>query len=558
MRAFGDLVVAKRHKTEPEKPAMRRISGLSLVRNSPGIDNEDLSVESLEERLVEDCRRLQSFALQAAGGGPDGLLMTFKAFEESLFPMVFAVARTVTMLFLAAAERTRMGLLPERMVVNGRRFRRAQPTARNLTTRFGVVRYLRSYMREDKLGTCRGFHPLDQALGLTSDRLSFGVLALAVRLATRMSFADARMTMSWFQPSPPSVEVIEQSVLGLGRFTEDWFCDFVPPDGDGDVLVIMIDSKGAPTATATELERRRGKRKPRAHGPSARHRGRSRRKRHPKKVRRKKGDKSKNAKMATLFVMYSLRREDGRLLGPIHRRIYASFAPKKHAFILARREADKRGFTRDSGKTVQVVTDGDNDLAVYTAEFFPEAIHTIDIMHVIEKLWEAATAVHREGSEERKLWVEEHRQLLYDGKAAQVADSLQHDLDAVPKTGPGNKYKRKKLSDVVGYIRRRLDKMNYDELIEDDLEIGSGAVEGAIKHVIGKRFDHGGMRWIKERAEALLQLRCIEINGDWDSFIRSVHEKIGCQQLQTATPTRLQQKAAAELPKLPESKRKAA
>jgi hypothetical protein len=26
------------------------------------------------------------------------------------------------------------------------------------------------------------------------------------------------------------------------------------------------------------------------------------------------------------------------------------------------------------------------------------------------------------------------------------------------------------------------------------------------------------MRWIPERAEALLHLRCIELNGEWDQF----------------------------------------
>ena len=33
-------------------------------------------------------------------------------------------------------------------------------------------------------------------------------------------------------------------------------------------------------------------------------------------------------------------------------------------------------------------------------------------------------------------------------------------------------------------------------------------------NMIAKRFDSSGMRWIRKRAEALLQLRCIEINGD--------------------------------------------
>jgi len=32
------------------------------------------------------------------------------------------------------------------------------------------------------------------------------------------------------------------------------------------------------------------------------------------------------------------------------------------------------------------------------------------------------------------------------------------------------------------------------------------------------------MRWIKERAEALLQLRCIDANDDWEAFVNLVHD----------------------------------
>ena len=39
-------------------------------------------------------------------------------------------------------------------------------------------------------------------------------------------------------------------------------------------------------------------------------------------------------------------------------------------------------------------------------------------------------------------------------------------------------------------------------------------VEGAARYVVGERLDNSGMRWIEERAEAVLLLRCIEVNGD--------------------------------------------
>jgi hypothetical protein len=90
--------------------------------------------------------------------------------------------------------------------------------------------------------------------------------------------------------------------------------------------------------------------------------------------------------------------------------------------------------------------------------------------------------------------------------------------------------------------------MNYDELVARDLEIGTGPVEGAIKHIMHRRMDHGGMRWIKERAEAFLQLRCIEVNGDWEAFVARVHDSVRAAMLEGGERVRLQQRHPAPLP----------
>jgi hypothetical protein len=344
--------------------------------------------------------------------------------------------------------------------------------------------------------------------------------------------------------------VIEHAVLGFGRHTAEWFAQAPAPADDGDVLIIMFDSKGAPTATEEELAHRRGKRRKRPHGPSPRHRGRHSRKRYEKKPRRKKGDHSKNAKMATMFTMFTLKREGGKLLGPINRRVYASFAPKEHAFVIARREAEKRGFGEVSGKLVQIVTDGDDDLECYVVRHFPGAIHTIDIMHVIEKLWRAGECIFREGSDDLAAWISTMKQWLYTGHADRVVSEIYARFDATPKTGPGNKGKRERLENVAHYLAKRVFKMNYGQLIRQDLEIATGAIEGAIKNVIVKRCDHGGMRWIKERAEALLQLRCIEINGDWDAFIDRVHDVTRLEGERLGQRVRIQHDDVAPLPEI--------
>jgi len=79
-------------------------------------------------------------------------------------------------------------------------------------------------------------------------------------------------------------------------------------------------------------------------------------------------------------------------------------------------------------------------------------------------------------------------------------------------------------------------------------------VEGAIKNLIGKRCDHGGMRWIKERAEAIVQLRCIEANGDWDNFTDFVHDRLQNQAQHHGERPRLQTPTPAPLPTIPERK----
>lgn len=465
--------------------------------------------------------------------------VAFKDFEKALRDLVFAFARITIMLFLALREEHVMRAHPSEMECAGRRFRRARAITRSLTTLFGVVRYARTYMREIGQDARHGFHPLDLALGLVGDRFSWNVLTMAARLATKLSFAEARTTLASFMPDAPSTEVIEQTVLGLGRHTADWFAQAPAPEGDGDVLVIMFDSKGAPTATESELQRRRGKRRRQRLPASPRHRGRHRRRRYGKKPRRNKGDKSKNARMATMVVMFTLRRNGNKLLGPINRKLYASFAPKKHAFAIARREATKRGFGPGCGKLIQIVTDGDSDFATYAAEYFPDAMHTMDVMHVIEKLWIAGECLFREGTEPLRRWIEAQKDRLYRGKVDKIIAELCQRRHAIPPTGPGNKGKRERLFSVIGYLQKRVHQMPYDKLIKLDLELGSGA-EGAIKNIIDKRCDHGGMRWIEERVEAIVELRCIEANGDWDHFIEFVHHRMRAEAQRDNARLRLQ------------------
>ena len=100
------------------------------------------------------------------------------------------------------------------------------------------------------------------------------------------------------------------------------------------------------------------------------------------------------------------RGEDGKLHGPCNKKVWASFAGRQAAALWARAEATKRGFGPDTTKTVQIVVDGAKGLKHKLKPLFPKAIFTLDVQHVVEKLWALGHHFHKEGSAELKEWVD--------------------------------------------------------------------------------------------------------------------------------------------------------
>jgi hypothetical protein len=220
-----------------------------------------------------------------------------------------------------------------------------------------------------------------------------------------------------------------------------------------------------------------------------------------------------------VVVMYTLKSgKHGQLHGPINKKLYATFGGRKAAARWARAEASKRGFGPNTTKTVQIVLDGAKGLQHSMARLFPQALFTLDVCHVVERLWALGHHFHKEGSEELREWVEDLKELVYAGAAKKLVKRLQVQLDQEPKNGPGTKGRRKALATLIGYLRPRLKMMRYGEWMEKDLVIASGQVEGAVRYLVGERLDCAGMRWIQGKAEALLHLRCIELNGNWQEF----------------------------------------
>src|SRR5271163_4680094 len=350
--------------------------------------------------------------------------LTFGQFEHEAAIRLAVFGCCLTQLFLTARHQ-RLDVKP---FLEDGRFRPGDDFAeRTLKTRFGEVTYGRQYLQPCRSGN--GIFPLDIVLGLTWDALSPWVMQWVARLATRMSFKAAKMVCQAVLNWAPATETIEQVVLGMGRDAAPFMRQLEAPEEEGEVLIIEVDGKCPPTATEAELAKRRGKRKPKHEKDCAcgcqRHRGRAKREARGSKKRRKRGDKSKNGKEVSVVVMYTLKRgEDGKLHGPINKKLYATFAGRKAAALWARAEATKRGFGPDTTKIVQIVLDGAKSLKQNLKKLFPKAIFTLDVQHVVEKLWALGRHFYKEGSKELKAWVEELKTLVYAGKTKKLLNRL--------------------------------------------------------------------------------------------------------------------------------------
>lgn len=431
-------------------------------------------------------------------------------FDAELWTAMLALGRALMLLFLAKqAARPR----PMLYRYEGVDYVLGKAKTKAIGTRYGKVAFTRPVGRP--VGAPKGKCDLvvDRELGLCAG-FALEVVMTVAYLAAQMSFANVRKTYRRFYEWAPSPRAILRMVDTIGGEARHFLEQAGAPEDDGEILFIQADGKGAPMITSAEYRKRRRGHKPK--GSNKRHSRRGNRA--PLTTRRRtKGKKSKNSKVAVVGAIYTLRRTASGLEGPINKRVYATFESHDALFVWLRHEADKRGY---GSKTTVFLGDGSDHIWRNKAIYFPDAIECIDWCHVVEKLWKAGECVFPEGSDQLRAWIGQQAGQLRRGAAKAVIATLKEMLAAVPPTGPGNKGKRTRLQKTIAYYETHLGRMNYDQMRARDYDIGTGVIEGAVKHLMGYRLDGPGMRWSRQRSERVLHLRCILINGQWDDFER--------------------------------------
>jgi hypothetical protein len=173
--------------------------------------------------------------------------------------------------------------------------------------------------------------------------------------------------------------------------------------------------------------------------------------------------------------------------------------------------------TRDGPHIVDRValTDGSEALQDRTAAALPNFTLVLDIMHVLTYLWPAAIALHGGClSGACRVYVRAQLEVLLAGQTQAVVDDLATRLEAAHLLP----WRQKPVHDAIRYITNHADSMHYDHYLAHGWPIASGVIEGACKHVVRGRLDRSGMKWARPGAHAMLQLRTVRLNDDWDAY----------------------------------------
>jgi hypothetical protein len=173
-------------------------------------------------------------------------------------------------------------------------------------------------------------------------------------------------------------------------------------------------------------------------------------------------------------------------------------------------EAWKRGWSRARKKVV--MGDGAEWIWNLADQHFPGAVQIVDLYHARQHLWELARKLHPNDEVNRKLWIKLHqRRLLDKGKIEKLVCALRSIDSANPEVV-------EKIRTEADYFERNAARMRYPKFRRQHLFVGSGVIEAGCKTVIGSRLKQSGMFWTVRGANAIIALRCCQLNARFEDY----------------------------------------
>jgi hypothetical protein len=389
---------------------------------------------------------------------------------------------------------------------------------RQLSSQFGEVSVTRLAYR------ARGEENLyvaDGVLNLPAEHASHGVRRLAARAAAAGSFEDA------------TGQVRERTGLELGKRQVEELAVRAAVDFDGfyaervgagdaqerledDVVVLSCDGKGI-VMRSEGLRDATAKAAQRAS---------------PKlKTRLSKGEKSGRKRIAEVGAVYELTpapRTPAEVLAPTtdktlkpprakHKWLTASVVEDAASVVCDIFDEAERRDGEHRRRWVALVDGNNHQIDRIRQEARRRKVKVtiiVDLIHVLEYLWDAAWCFFEEGDSAAEQWVHEKALAVLEGKAGIVAAAIRRKATRLHLP----EERRAKADRTADYLLNKAPYLDYPTALTNGWPIATGVIEGACRHLIKDRMDITGARWGLEGAEAILKLRALITNGDFDQY----------------------------------------
>jgi hypothetical protein len=139
----------------------------------------------------------------------------------------------------------------------------------------------------------------------------------------------------------------------------------------------------------------------------------------------------------------------------------------------------------------------------------------VDFVHILEYLWKAAEDLHPTQPGRAGFVARTARDLL-DGHTPRVIADLNTHHDTLTQAGthaPG-------LKRTIAYLTAKQPYLIYRIALTMGWPIATGVIEGACRYLVKDRLAITGARWGLPGAEAVLLLRAVITNGDFEAYWR--------------------------------------
>jgi hypothetical protein len=394
--------------------------------------------------------------------------------------------------------------------------RDARTSSRRIETPVGEIEVKRLLYQAPGV---EGIAPLDAALGLPDEKYTLELRRLVAEESAKSSFDEVvELVDKRTGGSVPKRQVEELTVRAAQDFDAFYADRLCEPERTDDLLVLSFDGKGIAMRHA---DLREATRKAAEAEPKRLH------------TRLAKGEKPNRKRMAQVATVYSIapwhRTSSDVLHGlrdhrdkarprPTNKRVWAS-AQRSAQGVIDDAFAEAHRRDPDHRRRWVVLVDGQRDqirrVQRAARKFGAEITIVLDIVHVLEYLWRAAYAFHKDGTPEAEAWVEHQLVKLLGGRTAgEVAKSMRlmaerHGLDATATTP---------VAKAAAYLVKHTRLLHYDRALADGLPIATGVIEGACRYLVQDRMGRTGARWSLTGAEAILRLRALRASGDFDDY----------------------------------------